>query len=299
MGYKLVPVKGSTYYLDGAVKIGIIKNEKKPTASIIIDTGIDDDSGRRIIKIMQENGMGPGVIINTHSHADHCGGNSIIKSRTGAKVYAPHFDRAIIEYPELEAFYLYSANPLSEMDTKFLKAKASKVDYILEEGELEVEGIKLGILPLHGHTPAMIGVVTPDNVLFAGDAFFSQDILGKHGLPYFTDIGKTLETLEYIKGLDYDYFIPCHGDALQDPSDVIASNIQILRDITGFIADWCVEALDREQIASRLIERFDIKLSIPQYYLTVSTVSAFLSYMTDEKILGTLFEDNRLKFVRL
>jgi hypothetical protein len=65
-----------------------------------------------------------------------------------------------------------------------------------------------------------------------------------------------------------------------------------------YIADICGEALDREEITAKLAERFAIKQNIPQYYLTVSTASAFLSHMTNTGMLTALFEDNKLKFKR-
>lgn len=298
MGYKLVHVKGNTYYLDGAAKIGIIKNMDNPSRSIVIDTGLDDDAGRRLMKIMQDSGMGIGAIINTHAHADHCGGNDIIKRRTGCDIYAPPFEKGIIEYPELETFYLYSAYPPNEMNTKFLKAKGTKVDYILEKGQLSIAGIVLDIVPLHGHTPGMIGVATADNVLFAGDSFFSKGMLEKHGLPYFTGIGESISTLESLKHMGYDYYVPSHGETLTEPEDTLDANIKILKDTIEHIADICSKALDREEITANLVARFGIKQNIPQYYLTVSTASAFLSHMTNEGMLTALFEDGKLKFIR-
>ncbi|MHB1392716.1 MAG: MBL fold metallo-hydrolase [Clostridia bacterium] len=298
MGYKLVHVKGNTYYLDGAAKIGIIKNADNPFRSIVVDTGLDEDAGRRLMKIMQENGMGVGAIINTHSHADHCGGNDIIKSRTGCDIYAPPFDKGIIEYPELEPFYLYSAYPLKELDTKFLKAKGTKVDYILEPGQLNIDGVVLDIVPLHGHTPAMVGVAAADKVLFAGDSFFSKGILEKHGLPYFTGIGESIGTLSSLKSMSYDYYVPSHGEALTDPVDTLDANIKLLKDIMEYITDICSNALDREEIVAHMVGKYGIKQNIPQYYLTVSTASAFLSHMSNEGMLSTLFEDNKLKFKR-
>jgi glyoxylase-like metal-dependent hydrolase (beta-lactamase superfamily II) len=298
MGYKLVHVKGSTYYLDGAAKIGIIKNADNPSKSIVVDSGLDDDAGRRLMKIMQENGMEVGAIINTHSHADHCGGNEIVKSRTSCLIYAPPFDKGIIEYPELEPFYLYSAYPLKELDTKFLKAKGTKVDYILEKGQLNIDGVMLDIVPLHGHTPAMVGVATADGVLFAGDSFFSKSILEKHRLPYFTGIGESINTLESLKSMGYDYYVPSHGEALTDPADTLDANIKLLKDIMEYIMDICNKALDREEIVAHMVGRYGIKQTIPQYYLAVSTASAFLSHMSNEGMLATLFEDNKLKFMR-
>ncbi|HNU80089.1 MAG TPA: MBL fold metallo-hydrolase [Bacillota bacterium] len=298
MGYKLVHIKGDTWYLDGAAKIGIIRNTKDPSRSIVIDTGLDDDAGRRLMKVMQEEGMGVGTIINTHSHADHCGGNHIIKGRTDCAIYAPPFDKSVIEYSGLEPFYLYSAYPLKELDTKFLKAKGTKVEHELEIGNLEIDGVPLEIIPLHGHTPGMIGVATADNVLFAGDSFFSVYILEKHGIPYFTGIGEAISTLESIKHMSYEYYVPSHGDVLTDPEDTLDANIRILQDTVEYIADICGKALDREEVTAKLAERFAIKQNIPQYYLTVSTASAFLSHMTNTGMLTTLFEDNKLKFKR-
>jgi glyoxylase-like metal-dependent hydrolase (beta-lactamase superfamily II) len=298
MGYKLVHVKGNTYYLDGAAKIGIIKNQKDPSQSLVIDTGLDDDAGRRLLKILQENGMGVGSIINTHSHADHCGGNHMVKSRTGCAIYAPVFEKGIIEYPELEPFYLYSAYPLKELNTKFLKAKGTKVDYVLETGKLDINGVELDIVPLYGHTPGMIGVVSADNVLFAGDSFFSKDMLEKHGLPYFTGIGETIGTLESLKNSSYDYYVPCHGEALTEAEDTLDANIKILKDAILHIAEFCSSPRDREEIVANAVDVYGIKQNIAQYYLTVSTVSAFLSHMTNEGILTTTFEDNKLKFTR-
>ena len=298
MGYKLVHVKGNTYYLDGAAKIGIIKNTNDPSRSIVVDTGLDDDAGRRLLKIMQENGMGVGTIINTHSHADHCGGNDIVKSRTGCAIYASPFDTGLIEYPELEPFYLYSAYPLKELNNKFLKAKGTKVDCVLGDGKLDINGVELDIVPLHGHTPGMIGVATSDNVLFAGDSFFSGYILKKHGIPYFTGIGESISTLLNIKRMRYDYYVPSHGDALTSPEETLDANIKALEANMEYIADICSKALDREEIVAKLMGKYSISQNIPQYYLTVSTASAFLSHMTNEGMLTTLFEDNKLKFAR-
>ena len=299
MASNLIMVKGDTYYIDGAVNIGVIRDPVQRDKCILIDTGMDDDSGKKILKLLNESGMTPSAIINTHSHADHCGGNSIIRSRTGAAIYAPVFDCGIIEYPELEPFYLFSAAPLKELDTKFLKAKPSKVDHVIGFGELNIGNIGLQILSLKGHTPHMIGVASSDGVLFAGDAFFSTEIIEKYGLPYFSDIKETLKTLEYFENLEYHYYIPCHGRLLENPRQTVAANIKVINDTVQLILDSCSASyLDREAIAAGIIEKYGIRLTVPQYYLTISTVSAFLSYMCNDGLLRHEFVDSRLKFTK-
>jgi len=296
MPQSIIKLKGSTYYINSAVNIGLISDSEGKT--IIVDTGLDDDMGRKILKLMGEQNLMPSAIINTHSHADHCGGNNFIAKRTGIPVFASKFERQLIECPIIEPFYLFSANPLKDMKNKFLMAKESTVNHTIEEGENEIQGVKLNIVSLSGHSPGMIGIASEDGVLFAGDAFFSEYILDKHGLPYYTDIKNTLNTLEYLKSLQYDYFVPSHGDVLEDPMPTIEANMKKIYEITDNILNYCSEPRSREEITAYLVERYKVKLNISQYYLTLSTVSAYLSYMTDEQMIKADILHNNVKWIR-
>lgn len=297
MAQKLIRLKGNTYYIDSAVNIGIISDGSG--RAVIVDTGLDDDMGRRILKLMGEEGLVPSAIINTHSHADHCGGNSFISKRTPVPIYASAFEKALIENPLLEPFYLFSAAPPKDMKNKFLMAKDSIVNHIIVEGEIQIRGINLKIVPLNGHSPGMIGIATDDDVLFVADALFSLNILEKYGLAYFTDIKNTINTLEYLKSLKYDYFVPSHGEILEDPMPTIEANIARIDEIASQIADFCCEYRSREEITAYMAACYNIKLNMGQYYLTSSTVSAFLSYMTDEGILKAEILGNNLRWIRI
>lgn len=297
MAQKLMKIKGNTYYIDSAVNIGIISNNSNK--AIIVDTGLDDEMGRRILRLMGEQGLAPVAIINTHAHADHCGGNNFIVKRTGIPIYAPHFEKAIIEYPLLEPFYLFSASPPKVMKNKFLMAKESTVNHIIKEGKIEIGEVILQVISLAGHSPGMVGIATEDDVLFLGDALFSMNILKKYPLAYFTDIKNTLDTLEFLKSLKYDYFIPSHGDVLDNPIPTIEANINRISEIESIIADLCVKHKSREEITAHMIDYYNIKMNIGQYYLTSSIVSAFLSYMTDGGKLKAEFLDNNLKWISI
>lgn len=297
MAQKLIKLKGNTYYIDSPVKVGVIANEEGK--AIIVDTGIDDDAARKILRLIKEEGLTPAAIINTHFHADHCGGNSFIIKRESIPVYASGLEKTIIEYPILEPYYLFSAHPLKAMQNKFLMAKGSPVSHILKEGETEIEGININVIPLPGHSPEMIGIATSDNVVFVGDAFFSDKILEKYALAYCTDIKRALSTLEYLKIQKYDYFVPCHGDVLEDPVPTIDVNIDKIYEIKDKISTFCSSPKSREEIVAYISDLYNINLNISQYYLTSSSVSAYLSYMTDEETLKTDISDNNIKWTKV
>ena len=78
--YELVQVAEHTYYIECPAKIGIYEDTD---GVYVIDSGNDKDAGRKVRKILNENGWSLKGIINTHSNADHIGGNKYLQQQTG------------------------------------------------------------------------------------------------------------------------------------------------------------------------------------------------------------------------
>ena len=77
--YELINVCGNTYYFECPSKVGVWVNGKD---AWLIDSGNNKEAARKILKTVREQGWEVKAIINTHSHADHCGGNLFIADRT-------------------------------------------------------------------------------------------------------------------------------------------------------------------------------------------------------------------------
>ena len=78
--YELIKVKNNTYYINSPAKIGLYVDG---TDAYLIDSGNDKDAGKKDKKILDENCWSLKLIINTHSNADHIGGNKYLQSQTG------------------------------------------------------------------------------------------------------------------------------------------------------------------------------------------------------------------------
>ncbi len=71
--YELNQVGEKSYYINCPAKIGIYLAGN--TDVYLIDSGNDKEAGKKVRKILDEKGWNLLGILNTHSNADHIGGN--------------------------------------------------------------------------------------------------------------------------------------------------------------------------------------------------------------------------------
>ena len=84
--FELVQVNEKTYYIESPAKIGVYVADG--TDVYLIDSGNDKDAGRKIRKLLDEKGWTLKGILNTHSKADHIGGNDYLQRQRKCKVFA-------------------------------------------------------------------------------------------------------------------------------------------------------------------------------------------------------------------
>ncbi|KXG76446.1 MBL fold metallo-hydrolase [Thermotalea metallivorans] len=291
---ELKKISDRVYYISNVVNIGCIVSGKE---AVVIDTGLEDAVGKKIVNILGKEGLTVRVIINTHSHADHFGGNAYIQEKTGAVVYAPAMEESIIQYPYFEPFYLFSgANPVKELQNKFLMGKPSKVDYVIPKGEttLDILGIKLGIIPLPGHSMNQIGIEI-DNILFCGDAFISEEVLKKHKIPFHMDINRQRETLQWFMDTAYGWYIPSHGEPVERIDEVVQMHMDVLDDIEQCILQQLSWKKTTEQLVKAVCDTYGVQVSsLGQYYLLHTTIVAHIGALADMQKIRAQVENNQV-----
>jgi len=284
---ELIKVAEKTFYIKNATNIGIYKINEDEV--YIIDTGNDKDAGKKILKIIEEQGWTIKGIITTHSNADHIGGNKIIQDRTNCDILAYNIEKSITENPILEPAFLYGGYPFKDLRNKFLLAKESNVIPIqnnLPEG--------LEYFELKGHFFDMIGIKTSDNIYFVADSIFSEETINKYHLFFIYDIKEFLNTLDYLKTLKGKLYIPSHCEATEDISKLIEINKNKIQEIIEKIYNICKEEKTFENILKNIFDEYKLTMNVNQYVLIGSTIKSYLSYLYDEGKIRYEFKNNEM-----
>ncbi len=169
-----------------------------------------------------------GLIINTHSHPDHCEASQALAERTRARVGTGKLRGALIAFHEDEAEYR------KEMANKLGRRLDLEPDLCLREGDLNLgkeNKINLKVLLTPGHSPGSMSIYWPENrVLITGDVLF-HGAIGRTDLP--GGDGKLLkQSIERMSELDIEYVLPGHSTqfgSIIKGTDKITKNFTFIR----------------------------------------------------------------------
>lgn len=293
---ELKKIRGRTYYIPAATNVGVYRYRNG--LCTLVDTGINNTAGRKIIELLEDNNLKIKYIINTHAHPDHFGANNFIKEKyPGVQILTSYKEKLFMENSFLEQTVLYGAAAMPGLSARILKAQDTAVDLVVDEGITELDNKKFEIVSLEGHSIGQIGVATEDSVLFCGDAFFSEDKMDKYPFPFVFDLEAHLKTLEFLLGSNFECYMISHCDGpLDNPKPLIQKNIDNINHNLEIILDYLSQPLTREDLTELLIKKYDIDMNLSQYFITISSVGAFLTYLLEKQSINMDIIDGKMYF---
>lgn len=289
--YELNKITERSYYINCPAKVGIFK--ANDTDVYLIDSGNDKEAGRKIRKILDENGWKLKGIINTHSNADHIGGNKYLQQQTGCKIFANGIEASFTKHPILEPSFLYGGYPYKDLRHKFLLAAESDVTDISSEFFPK----ELSVIDLKGHFFDMIGIRTPDGVAYIADCISSQSTLEKYQISFIYDVGEYLNTLDRVEAMETHTFVPAHADASADIKELLRFNRQKVFEIADKIVSILSVPMTFETLLKRLFDEYSLTMNHEQYVLVGSTVRSYLSWLKDSGKADAYFENNSMMWI--
>ncbi len=290
--YELIQISERDYYIQSPAKMGLVRLNDRDVC--LIDSGNDKDAGRKVRQILDANGWRLTAIFNTHSNADHIGGNKYLQGQTGCGIYAPGIECAFTRYPVLEPSFLYGGFPCRELRHKFLMAQESDARELTPE--VLPDGLEM--IPLPGHFFDMTGFRTQDGTVFLADCLSSRETLDKYQIGFVYDVAAYLKTLETVKAMQARLFVPAHAAASEEIAELAQYNMDKVLEIADRIVEICGQTLCFESILQRLFEQYALQMNFEQYVLVGSTVRSYLAWLKDGGRLDCLFENNMLLWQR-
>ena len=283
--YELIQAAEHTYYIESPAKIGLVQTGDTVA---LIDSGSDKEAGRKVRQHLDARGLKLSAIYNTHSNADHIGGNQYLQRQTGCAVYAPGVEAAFTRDPILEPSFLYGGCPPKPLRHKFLLAQPSDVQV------LDPKACPLEVIPLPGHFFDMAGYRTEDGVVFLADCLSSRETLEKYRVSFVYDVAAYLDTLDRVAAMEAALFIPAHAAATEDIAPLARYNRDQVYAVAEDLLDLLAEPLVFEEVLRRLFRRYHLTMDFQQYVLVGSTVKSYLAWLLDGGRVTAAFDDCRL-----
>ncbi len=284
--YEVIDFGKRTHYIDCPAKIGIFNLDGQDVC--LIDSGNSKDTAKKILKILNEKGWNLKTVINTHGHADHVGGNAYLQEKTGCEILCRGVDHALTTHTLVNSSYLCGANSPKVCRGKFFYAEPADVKPLTQENL--PKGLEM--LSADGHSFSQTIIKTTDNAWFMADSFAGRETIEKYGIVFVQNVEKYLESLEMLKTLEGEYFIPSHVAPSSDIKELVMFNIEKTYQVIDDILCFTAEKITFECLIKKLFDKYGLKLDFSQNMLIGSTIKSYLTHLLDGGKIQAVFEDN-------
>lgn len=298
---KPIQLSKSVYCLLGHTNIGIIENEND---IILVDSGLNRDDAKEIDKIIQENfDKKIDTIINTHSNADHAGGNKYFFEKYNCKILTTKKESAFLQNPYLESAILWGAHPFDKIRTSYFECESSSAtEYVNENTIIELNTkAKISFVSLPGHFIDMIGISILDSdnkkTIFLGDSIFGAQMIQKYSISYMMQISEFINTLDKISKIESDFYIPSHSTIITSQEELqrlVKMNKNEILNIQIFLLELCKSPMQNDDILAKVFESYHIRTTPSQIVLIGSTIKNHLTDLYINKKLDMICENGRL-----
>jgi hydroxyacylglutathione hydrolase len=253
----------------------------------LIDTGTSSVPQASLLPALKEMGWDLSdlrVIINTHLHIDHAGGNAEMQEASGAGI---HIHKADADFTDREKYlekYCRDALRLMGQETEIPQSEAFQrqllgrewgIERILEDGD-EIDlgpDVRLHVLHTPGHTPGSASFYwESESVLFSGDAVGGRGSrVG--GFPLYFAAADYASSLRRLLDLNVSTLAQAHRYRWSAPTqEAVRTGAEVRQTLEESLAVW--QAIDTA-VRSELADNPDVTIRALVDHVVRTTAAAF------------------------
>jgi hydroxyacylglutathione hydrolase len=292
---KQIHVKGNTYAIDtGMTLIPIYKINDQEI--ILIDSGYQGERAG-IMKLLESNHYHVKGILCSHAHTDHIGNNHFLKEKYNCLIAMPAYEAVEVE----SAIHLkanYGSHSLKEIEEHFGHLIGTTDIWIQkDQTEIELESNLFKIVHTPGHSTSHISIITPDDVLFVGDALISYEVMRGAKLPYAFLLTEDLKSKEKLRNIKCDQYIVAHKGVYDDIDQLISDNIQFYQERAEKVLELITEPMSFEEIMKSILRAFSLNINSQYKFRVIERmIRSYIEYLHDINRITIIIKDGFLKY---
>ncbi|MGK0467751.1 MAG: hydroxyacylglutathione hydrolase [Clostridium sp.] len=293
-------VKGNTFLIDtGMTYIPFYKISSKEI--IMLDSGWAEGEKEGIDEFLEKNNFKIVAILCTHAHVDHVGNNAYLKEKYNCIIAMPEYEALICSSAVSLKLY-YNNQTLTDVNDHFGDMVCVTDIMILDnQDSITVCGAKFNIIHTPGHSPAHIGITTPDDVAYLADALISYEVMEGSKMPYAYILSEDLKSKVKLYDLKYSKYIVAHKGMYDDDiTKLITDNIDFFKNRALTIATVIEDSMTMEDIFKAVIKYFNINVkSTYKYALIERMLQSYVEYLNETGILVLNVDKGFLKYSKV
>ncbi len=244
-------------------------------------------------------GLVPAAVVNSHLHEDHVANNKALQARYGAKVYmtnyAEQLSRSLLT---LNDSYW---NPHMRGLEKAIQAMSNRPDHIFDfdDREIEIYGEKFGLYYTPGHSSDHMSIMTPDGVLYLGDALAGRRELSTSKLLYASLLKENLKTIPKIPLISAKRYVVAHKGIYDSIDEIAEKNTAYYRERISTVFDVLRSPRTAHETVMAVAERLGIAIwNVTRYSYIEMNVLGYMEFLVEIGACDFIWKNRRPQYVQ-
>lgn len=289
--FEVKHIRGNTYYFEAFTNVGIYRLDENRV--VLIDGTDHKRMAKAVNNYLKSENLTVDTIICTHCHVDHICGNKDFYEKYGCKILCTEKEKPFIAQPDLEGSFYFNGIDTDKSRNPFFMVEPTVIEALTEDNLPE----GLGIIRLPGHSFDMIGVRTPDDVVFLADSILSEKTWTEHKVPFFHNVNESIETLKKLKDIKAEVYVPSHNVPLTDIKELADYNINKLTDLKERVYGLC-DGRGFDSMFTEFLNELSLNIKTEKYVsYSVMLKNILQALVEDERIRG-IIEENKFIYIK-